>query len=258
MLDHIARVRPAARRRRPAASGARGDDRRAPTAGISIGGAPWTAHLDTVEILKERQILDRRVYVVRFEADHLRAGRIEMTMVVRAERTPGAGWVARGISAGASVPEPELETPRVLLGGSWGRFGFCGGGRVCAAPPEVERVRLRFGNGIELEDDTEQGWALFFTDRPVERPAGNRRAARSGRRRRRDAPVAGRPRAAGRAAAPHPARALAPRVGTPFRASARQNGAGAPDSLHPLGDRRARRSDRDPPLRRRRTRSPCS
>jgi len=171
MLDHIARVRPAARRRRPSTSGARGDDRRAPTAGISIGGAPWTAHLDTVEILKEREILDRRVYVVRFQADHLRAGRIEMTMVVRAERTPGADWVARGISAGASVPEPELETPRVLLGGSWGRFGFCGGGRVCGAPPEVERVRLRFGNGIELEDDTEQGWALFFTDQPVERPA---------------------------------------------------------------------------------------
>jgi hypothetical protein len=171
MLDHIARVRPAARRRRPAVSGARGDERRAPTAGISIGGAPWTAHLDTVEILKERQILDRRVYVVRFEADHLRAGRLEMTMVVRAERTSGAGWIARGISAGADVPDPELKAPRVLLGGSWGRFGFCGGGRVCAAPPEVERVRLRFSNGIELEDDTEQGWALFFTDRPVERPA---------------------------------------------------------------------------------------
>ena len=169
VLDHIARVRPAARRRRPAE--ARGDERRAAAAGISIGGAPWTAQLDTVEILKEREILGRRVYVVRFQADHLRAGRIEMTMVVRAERAPGAGWVARGISAGASVPEPQLDAPRVLLGGSWGRFGFCGGGRVCAAPPEVERVRLRFSNGIELEDDVEQGWALFFTDRPVERPA---------------------------------------------------------------------------------------
>ena len=33
-----------------------------------------------------------------------------------------------------------------------------------------ERVRLRFGNGIELDDDVECGWALFFTDRPVERP----------------------------------------------------------------------------------------
>jgi hypothetical protein len=168
VLDHIARVRPAARRRRPAAAKGREP---APTAAISFGGAPWTAHLDTVEILKEREILGRRVYVVRFEADHLRAGRLEMTMVVRAERTDDAGWVARGISAGASVSEPALDAPRVLLGGSWGRFGFCGGGRVCAAPPEVERVRLRFSNGIELEDDTEHGWALFFTDRPVERPA---------------------------------------------------------------------------------------
>ena len=41
---------------------------------------------------------------------------------------------------------------------------------MCAAPPEIERVRLRFGNGIELEDDVESGWALFFTDEPVERP----------------------------------------------------------------------------------------
>jgi hypothetical protein len=168
VLDHIARVRPAARRRQPAVARARGEDRR--TAGISVGGAPWTAHLDTIEILKEREILGRRVYVVSFVADHLRAGRLAMTMVVRAEHVTGDGWIARGISAGATVPEPELDAPRVLLGGSWGRFGFCGGGRVCAAPPEVERTRLRFGNGIELEDDVEQGWALFFTDRPVERP----------------------------------------------------------------------------------------
>jgi len=168
VLDHIARVRPAARPRRRSPAGSRSDERR--TAGISVGGAPWTAHLDTVAILKEREILGRRVYVVSFEADHLRAGLLEMTMVVRAELTPELGWVARGISAGASVPEPELDSPRVLLGGSWGRFGFCGGGRVCAATPEVERARLRFGNGIELEDDVEDGWALFFTDRPVERP----------------------------------------------------------------------------------------
>src|SRR4051812_34638018 len=169
VLDHIARVRPAARRRQPASTGPRADDRR--SAGISIGGAPWTAHLDTVEILKERRILGRHVYVVRFEADHLRAGLLEMTMVVRAERVPGDGWTARGISAGASVSDPEVDAPRVLLGGSWGRFGFCGGGRVCGTTPELSAVRLRFGNGIELEDDVEAGWALFFTDRPVERPA---------------------------------------------------------------------------------------
>src|SRR5262245_8912155 len=168
VLDHIARVRPGARRRQPTHNRGRAGHRR--TAGITVGCAPWTAHLDTVEILKEREILGRRVYVVSFEADHLRAGRLRMTMVVRAERKPGAGWAARGISAGAAVPDPVLDAPRILLGGSWGSFGFCGGGRVCAATADVERARLRFSNGIELEDDVEQGWALFFTDRPVERP----------------------------------------------------------------------------------------
>src|SRR5262245_39077515 len=154
VLDHIARVRPAPRRR-PALSGARAVDPRGSRAAISIGGAPWTAHLDTVEILKERRILGRRVYVVSFDADHLRAGQLQMTMVVRAERRPDGEWVARGISAGARVAEPELEAPCVLLGGSWGRFGFCGGGRVCSASTEIERVRLTFGNEVALEDDTE-------------------------------------------------------------------------------------------------------
>jgi len=171
VLDHIARVRPAARSRERALAGARAGIERAPSAALSIGGAPWTAHLDTVEILKEREILGRRVYVVRFEADHHRAGLLEMTMVVRAERVSRLGWVARGISAGATMPEPRLAEPRVLLGGSWGHFGFCGGGKVYTHGAEIERVRLRFTNGIELEDDTEGGWVLFFTDRPVERPA---------------------------------------------------------------------------------------
>ena len=171
VLDHIARVWPAARTREPALAGVGTGGRRAPSAGISPSGAPWTAHLDTVEILKEREILSRRVYVVGFEADHLRAGRMPMTMVVRAERVTGTGWVARGIGAGARTLEPSLAEPRVLLGGSWGRFGFCGGGRVYAGTAAVDRARLRFGNGVELEDDTEGGWVLFFTDQPVERPA---------------------------------------------------------------------------------------
>ena len=171
VLDHIARVRSSPRTREQALAGARaggGPDRKA---SLSIGGTPWIAHVDTVEILKEREILGRRVYVVGFLADHARLGRLPMTIVVRAERVTGLGWVARGISAGANMPEPRLAAPRLLLGGSWGMFGFCGGGKVCGAAPEIDRVRLRFGNGVELEDDTEQGWALFFTDEPVERPA---------------------------------------------------------------------------------------
>jgi hypothetical protein len=171
VLDHLARVRRGTRTREQALAGARSGG--GPTAGElrAGGGPPWTADLDTFEILKERRILGRRVYVVGFEADHLRMGRLPLTMVVWAERVTGVGWIARGISAVAGGPEPHLAEPRVFLGGSWGRFGFCGGGRVYARTGEIERVRLRFANGIELEDDTEGGWVLFFTDEPVERPA---------------------------------------------------------------------------------------
>src|SRR4051794_37627889 len=125
VLDHIAGVRTATRARRSALVGT-GSEHEA-DARISIGGTPWGAHPDTAEILKERRILGRRVYVVGFLADHARLGRVPMTMVVRAERVTGLGWIARGISAGANPPEPRLSEPRVLLGGSWGRFGFCGG-----------------------------------------------------------------------------------------------------------------------------------
>jgi hypothetical protein len=137
---------------------------------VAAGGPPWSARLDTIEFLKERVIGHRHVYAIGFEADHPRAGRVEMTMVVRAERVSGLGWVARGISAGTDVGEPDVTEPRVYLGGSWGRFGFCGGGKVYAAGAEVARVRLRFATGVELEADAEGGWVLFFTDEPVERP----------------------------------------------------------------------------------------
>jgi hypothetical protein len=94
-----------------------------------------------------------------------------MTMVVRAERVPELGWVARGISAGIALDDAGVTEPRLYLGGSWGRFGFCGGGRVYPARAGVARVRVRFVTGVELESDTEDGWAVFFTDEPVERPA---------------------------------------------------------------------------------------
>ncbi len=115
-------------------------------------------------------IRDRHVYAIAFEADHDRVGWVEMTMVVRAERVTGLGWVARGISAGTDVGDPRVTEPRVYLGGSWGRFGFCGGGRVYPSGAEVDRVRLRFVDGVELEADADDSWVLFFTDDPVERP----------------------------------------------------------------------------------------
>src|SRR4051794_36013174 len=139
VLDHIAGRRPARTRQAALVGGGEGDT----DVPISIGGAPGGAHPDTGEILQEGQILRPRVYVVGFLADHQRRGRVAMTMVVRAERVGGLGWIARGISAGMDPPDPQLDEPRVLLSGSWGRFGFCGGGKVYGAGAEIDRVRLR-------------------------------------------------------------------------------------------------------------------
>lgn len=164
VLDHIAGNAPTGRQREPALNIAQGGR-------VAPQRSAWTAIPGTVQILKERRILGRRVYVVGFDADHVRAGRVSMTMIVRAERVAGLGWVARGIGAAAVAEEPRLDEPRVLLSGSWGGFGFCGGGRLCGPDaPEIERVRLHFGNGVVLEDGTDGGWVVFFTDSPVERP----------------------------------------------------------------------------------------
>jgi hypothetical protein len=130
---------------------------------------PWSADADSVEFLKERAVLGQRLYAVGFSADHVRHGPTHMTMLVRAERVRGS-WTARsmsGVSGPAELPPTE---PRVKLGGSWGHFGFCGGGPLFPAGADVARVRVRFANGVELDDDTEAGWVLFYTDMPVERP----------------------------------------------------------------------------------------
>jgi hypothetical protein len=92
-----------------------------------------------------------------------------MTILVRADRIGGT-WTARRITGASGSGELPSTAPRVNLGGSWGGHGFCGGGRVEPAGAEVARVRLRFANGVELDDDTDGGWVLFLTNRAVERP----------------------------------------------------------------------------------------
>jgi hypothetical protein len=131
---------------------------------------PWSADTDTVEILKQRDVLGRRLYVVSFTADHCRHGSISMTMLVRADRF-GKAWVARLMTGASGIGDAAPTQPHVNLAGSWGRHGFCGGGKVQSAGADVTAVRVRFANGIELEDDATAGWVLFFTDSPVERPS---------------------------------------------------------------------------------------
>jgi hypothetical protein len=132
-------------------------------------GRPWKADLGTLDFLKQRKVLGRRLFVVAFEAEHAHRGITQMTALVRADRF-GKTWIARRITGASGSGELPSSAPRVNVGGSWGGHGFCGGGRVDAAGADVARVRMRFANGVELEDDTEGGWVLFFTDRPVERP----------------------------------------------------------------------------------------
>ena len=129
----------------------------------------WTADLGTVDFLKQREVLGHRLFVVAFEAEDVRRGFLPMTILVRADRF-GSRWIARRITGASGSGELPPTGPRVKLGGSWGKHGFCGGGRVEPAGAEVARVRVRFANGVELDDATDGGWVLFFTDRPVERP----------------------------------------------------------------------------------------
>jgi hypothetical protein len=130
---------------------------------------PWKADLGTLDFLKEREVLGRRLFVVAFEAEHVRRGPTQMTMLVRADRV-GKTWLARRITGASGSGDLPASAPRVNLGGSWGAHGFCGGGRVDPNGTDVARVRIRFANGVELEDDTDGGWVLFFTDQPVARP----------------------------------------------------------------------------------------
>lgn len=129
----------------------------------------WTADLDTVDFLKQRDMLGVRLFVVAFEAEHERRGFTQMAILIRADRF-GQDWIARRITGASGSGELSSTAPRVNLGGSWGRHGFCGGGRVEPAGADVSRVCVRFANGVELDDDTDGGWVLFFTNRPVERP----------------------------------------------------------------------------------------
>ena len=141
----------------------------AAAAPLPFQGRPWTADLDTVDFLKQREVHGRRLFVVAFEAEHVRRGFVQMTALVRADRF-GKDWIARRITGASGSGDLAPTAPSVNLGGSWGKHGFCGGGKVNAAGADVARVRIRFGNGVELEDDTAGGWVLFFTNRPVERP----------------------------------------------------------------------------------------
>src|SRR5262249_23199385 len=99
---------------------------RAPAAQQPFQHRAWPAHLRTVHFLKQRQVQGVCLFAVAFEAEHERRGFMQMAALVRADRIGGT-WMARRITGASGSGELPSTAPRVNLGGSWGRHGFCGG-----------------------------------------------------------------------------------------------------------------------------------
>jgi hypothetical protein len=65
---------------------------------------------------------------------------------------------------------PRRSTPWVnLVGGGW-PDQFFAGGWINDAGLDIDRVELRFANGVTLHDDSSEGVALFITDENVAMP----------------------------------------------------------------------------------------
>ena len=141
----------------------------------SAGG--WTAQLrraggaeadpSTIRFLKERSVGGKQLHAVAFQtiAGHSR----HFVIGVVHDRT--GAWEVSGM-AGGGGSDPHRDRPWVNFAG-WGwPGGFSGGGRVVGSGcEEATRVRLRFKNGVELEDTVDDGLVLFIADRVVKVPA---------------------------------------------------------------------------------------
>jgi hypothetical protein len=129
------------------------------------GGAD--ADASTVLFLKERRIGAKQLHAVAFRTVDGRS----RSFVVGTEQDKTRAWHVSAM-AGGGVNDPHRERPWVNLAG-WGwPASFYGGGKVIGNGCEaVHRVRLRFKNGVELEDTVDDRLVLFIADRAVNAPA---------------------------------------------------------------------------------------
>lgn len=143
-----------------------------PQAGVVHGGNPFAADLSTVRFVKHRQSKRRHVYFVTFQATipDLGTEAHAHDYVYPVERAPGGGWQVIG-GAGGAGESPRRSSPWVNLGGGELAGGFYAGGEIDNAGADVARVQLRFADGLTLEDDSEQGVALFICDHTARTPA---------------------------------------------------------------------------------------
>ncbi len=129
------------------------------------GGAD--ADASTVQFVKERRIGAKQLHAVAFRTVDGQS----RSFVIGTEQDETGAWHVSGM-AGGGGNDPHRERPWVNLAG-WGwPASFYGGGNVIGNGCEAaHRVRLRFKNGVELEDTVDDSLVLFIADRAVNAPA---------------------------------------------------------------------------------------
>jgi hypothetical protein len=111
------------------------------------------------------------VYFVTFDGSiPARGGELHsFGYLVALGRDTDGGWRAIGAAGGAGSLPPR-PTPWINLAGGNGGDHFYAGGQIDNAGIDVSRARLSFADRAALEDDVENGVALFITDGPVSMP----------------------------------------------------------------------------------------
>jgi hypothetical protein len=133
----------------------------------------FTADLDSLEFLKEREILGVHFVVLSFDSVDIYPdrGRMSVQGVFRVEVSEQGGWrVSSPFGANPVQDVPKRTRPWVNLAGSGGPRRFFWSGIVHPGGSEIAGVRLSSSSGLQLEDDTEARWVIFFTDQQIEWP----------------------------------------------------------------------------------------
>lgn len=140
--------------------------------GVVRGGNAEQADLASVRFVKHRQSERRHLYFVTFDGTHPRLGPTvhNFHYAYPVEPDHEGGWRVFG-GAGGAGGSPRRSTPWVNLGGGGWPDRFYAGGWIDTARLPINRLVLRFANGIALEDDTSGSVALFITDEHVRMPA---------------------------------------------------------------------------------------
>lgn len=136
--------------------------------GIVRGGRLERVDVATVRFVKHRQSTQRHLYFVTYRGTIAPMGP-EMHAfqhVFPVESDPAGGWRVFG-GAGGSGDPPRCSRPWVNLGGGGWPDRFFAGGWIEAAGAQVDRIELRFSNGLMLEDDAADSVALFITEESV-------------------------------------------------------------------------------------------